>query len=231
MASQGLGNLQTRLDKATPQAIWKTLLRVCSVAGLGFVVMVPQFALGLLTSAAAWNGYKIPLFSALLLVTLNAKRVYLWTKQTNVRRRGSNQHNYHGIPVGELAEWLMKKRAFKRDESIKQWALSQGKYVKIAEELEKHGVLERGDNHARVLRDISMEQLVRQLREDFPLVYSEERKVWAERNGAFERWALDHDAAERKTDERIARKERKVERLDQKINERSSMADVLALCQ
>ncbi len=184
-----------------------------------------------LAATLRWNGYKVPVFLLLIASVLNAKRLWLWSKRTIVKRRGSNQHAYRGIPVGELATWLMEQQAFKCDESIRKWGLSQGHYQKIAEELEFHGILKRGENNSRVLREITMEQLVLQLRDDFPLVWSDERQVWAERNGAFERWALSQDAKDRKREEQTARKERKLERLDKAISDRTSMADVLALCQ
>lgn len=216
------------IDKASPQAIWKTSARLFCVMLIALGVFAPQFLLGLLTASMKWNGFKIPLFLALLLFTLNAKRLARTMRRIFVRKRASNQHTYHGIPVGELASWLIETKAFKRDEAMKKWGLSQGLYHKIAQELEAHGVLTRGENNARVLRDISLEQLVLQLREKFPLVWAEERQVWAERTGAFERWALKEDAAERQRKEKIARQERKLEKTRRQI---ASMQDVLALCQ
>jgi hypothetical protein len=105
------------------------------------------------------------------------------------------------------------------DEAIKELGLSQGQYAKIGKELEEAGVLMRGEKNARVLRDIGMSQLVMQLRDKFPLVWSEERQVWCERNGAFERWALSHDFKQRKLEEEIEKKERKLERVEKKIEE------------
>lgn len=217
------------IDKASPQAIWKTTVRLFSVLLLGLAYLAPQFMLGLLTAAATWNGFRIPLFLLTLFLTLNAKRLWTITRRTAVRNRTGNQHTFHGIPVGEFAAWLLEAKAFKRDEAIRTWALSQGAYQKIASELEEHGILTRGENNARVLRDISMEQLVLQLRENFPLVWSEERQVWAERNGAMERWALSHDFKQRKLKEETERKERKLERIQKNIEEQSSFARTMAL--
>ena len=219
------------LDKASPQALWKTTARLSCVILIATGVFAPQFLLGLLTASLKWNGYKIPLFLALLFATINAKRFWNFCKRTRVRGRAGNQHSFRGIPVGELAAWLIEAKAFKRDEAIRKWGLSQGVYAKIAQELEDNGVLTRGENNARVLREITLAQLVLQLREKFPLVWSEERQVWAERNGTMERWALSHDFKQRKLKEETERKERKIERLDQKIQERSQVADILALCQ
>jgi hypothetical protein len=113
--------------------------------------------------------------------------------------------------------------AFKRDEAIKTFALSQGQYQKIAEELEKFGLLIRGENNARVMRDISLENLVLQLRDKFPLVWSEEHQRWAERTGTFARWTLAEDFKNRKLDEATERKERKFKRLGKQIQERATV--------
>lgn len=196
------------LDKASLQAIWKTSVRASFVLLIAAGVFAPQFLLGFLTASAKWNGFKIPLFLALLAFTLNAKRLLRWS-----RRPRGNQHTYRGLPVGEFASWLKENQAFKRDEAIRAFGLSQGRWLAIAEDLEAHGVLTRGENNARVLRDISLENLVRQLRDDFPLAWSEDRKLWAERNGTFERWALAQDFSRRKLEEDTARKERKLERV------------------
>ncbi|MDB5344220.1 MAG: hypothetical protein JWP89_2597 [Schlesneria sp.] len=215
------------VDKASPQALWKTSARGLCVLLIAAGVLVPQFTLGILTSAAQWNGYRIPLFLGLLAFTLNIRRLVRLIRR---RKHGANQHTYHGLPVGEFASWLKTNNAFKRDESIRTFGLSQGQWLSIATELEKHSVLMRGENNARVLRQISLENLVRQLRDNFPLVWSEDRQVWAERNGTFERWAMTQDFKTRKLEEQTAKKERKLDRLKQQISEHASMADVLALC-
>lgn len=86
---------------------------------------------------------------------------------TKVRR--GNQHTFHGVPVGALARFLTEQKAFKLEEARRVLAVSHGQYQKIAEALERHGVLVRGEKNARVLREIGYEDLVRQLRDDFPL--------------------------------------------------------------
>lgn len=210
------------IDKATPAALTKASMRLSSVLLIGFAIFAPQFLLGMATSILHWNSYRIPIFLGSLAALLNAKRMIRLLKR---RRATGNQHTYHGIPIGEFAAWLMEAGAFKRDDAMSKWAFSQGQYAKVAAELEQHGILTRGENNARMLRDITMENLVRQLRDGFPLVWSEERQVWAERNGAFERWALSQDFKRRKLEEMTARKERKLERIEKKI---ATMADVFA---
>ncbi len=218
------------IDKAPAQAIRKVILRVGTLALFSLAYFAPHFLSGFLTAVFHWNSYRIPIFLASLAFTLNIKRLCKLSKRTSIKKRTSNQHTYHGIPVGEFAIWLLEVKAFKREDAMSKWALSQGQYAKIAEELEKQNILMRGENNARVLREITMENLVLQLRDNFPLVWSEDRQVWAERNGTFERWALSQDFKRRKLEETTERKERKLERIEKKIEEHASFADVMALC-
>lgn len=218
------------IDKALPQAIQKLFSRVTCFLLIAFGVFAHDAFLQTMVSALTWNGFKIPVFVAIVASLLNAKRIWSWAKRKSIKTRTNNQHTYHGIPVGEFAAWLIEVGAFKRDEAMSKWAFSQGQYAKVAAELEEHGVLCRGENNARVLREITMENLVLQLRDNFPLVWSEDRQVWAERNGTFDRWALSQDFKRRKLEETTERKERKLERIEKKIEERSSFADVMALC-
>jgi hypothetical protein len=218
------------IDKASAEALRKVTMRVGTLALFSLAYFAPTFLFGFLTAVLHWNSYRIPIFCGSLVMMLNVKRLWKLSKRTSLKSRTSNQHTYHGIPVGEFATWLIEKQAFKREDAMSKWALSQGQYAKIAEELEKQNVLMRGENNARVLREITMENLVLQLRENFPLVWSEDRQVWAERNGTFERWALSQDFKRRKLEEVTQRKERKLERVEKKIEERTTFADVMSLC-
>ena len=216
------------VDKASPEALRRTSLRVVCLALISFGVLAPHPLMAFLSTAVHWHSYRIPIFLGMVALLLNARRWFRLVKRRIVHR--GNQHTYHGIPVGEFATWLMEARNFKRDDAMRQWAFSQGNYAKIAAELEEHDILTRGENNARVLRDMTMENLVRQLRDGFPLVWSDDRQVWAERNGTFERWALSQDFKRRKLEEVTARKERKLERIEKRIGQ-AQMADVFAFSQ
>lgn len=216
------------IDKASPEAMRKALRRGIMCLAICFGVFTPNLSLRTATYLLQWNGYKIPMCFALVLLTLNVKRIYRWLRKK--RPRKGNQHTFHGVPVGELASFLKSNGSFKRDEAISRLALSQGQWTKIAEDLEKHDVLVRGENNARVLREISLEDLVRQLRDKFPLVWSDERQVWAERNGTFDTWCLSQDFQRRKLKEETERKERKLKRLEKKIQEKTTFAGVMDLC-
>lgn len=204
------------IDKATPQAILKVLKRSVTLLLVSALVFIPQHLLGILTASARWSGIRIPLFLALLYLTLNAKR--LWTRWTTAAPRTSaNQHLFHGLPVSEFASFLLEKQSFKRDEAIRTLGLSQGQYRTIAEELKLHGVLVHGENNAHVLRPISRAELVQQLRDNFPLMWDEVHQDWTEKHDAYGRWLRAEGFRTRKLTEQTERAERKLERTKKQI--------------
>lgn len=207
------------IDKASPDALWKMLRRCSTLLLVSCLVTAPQLTLGYLLAAFRWNSFRIPLFLALLYLTLNAKRFYLWLRRASVRKRGANQHLYHGLPVGEFASFLKKHEAFKIADATKELALTRDQYDSIAEELEKHGVLTRGEKNARVLRPIGLTLLVEQLRDNFPYVFDDETDTWHEKNGTFQRWCMNRDFERKKLSEAIQKKERKLQRIEEKITE------------
>lgn len=205
------------LSKASPQAIWK-IIRWGLTSLLGsFLWFMPEPTFRLLLNLAVWNGSKIPLFLIGCYCLLNVKRAYLWLKRRRVRVRGSNQHTFHGLPVGEFASFLKKHEAFKFADATKELALTRDQYDTIAEDLEKHGVLTRGEKNARVLRPIGMTLLVAQLRDDFPYVWDDETDTWNEKNGTFARWCMNRDFEQKKLTAQVEKKERQLERIEKKI--------------
>lgn len=218
------------IDTTSLTQILKTLFRIGCVIAIALGVFARQFAIDVTLSIIRWNSYKIPIFLALLVTMLNAKRAFNFMRRAIVRTRAGNQNTYRGLPVGELASFLMKHGSFKREEAIKAFALSQGHYQKIAEELEQQGVLKRGENNARVLRDITMENLVVQLRDNFPLIWDEVHQDWTEKVDAYGRYLREQSFKSRKLEETEEKKERKIERLDRKIHDRlSSIQQIQAL--
>lgn len=205
------------IEKSTSQALFKSCLRLLSVATLACVIFAPSFVLGYLTAILQWNNYRIPIFFIALALMLNWKRGLRLLRR--VRAPRGNQHAYNGLPVPELADFLLTQGAFKRDTAIPHFGLSQGQYAKIAAELEEKGVLTRGEANARVLRPIGRAMLVRQLQDGFPLVWDPERSIWAERDGMFNQWVLKNEFKQRRLDEAIEKKQRRLERIEEKIEE------------
>jgi hypothetical protein len=206
------------IDKASPRAIATAFGTAGTLLAVSLLVLAPQFALGVLFSAATWNSFRIPILLASCLLTWNSRRIYRWCRPTRAAPRSTgNPHLFFGIPVDEFASWLMETKAFKFQESMDKWGFSQGTFNKIAGELEKHGVLIRGKDNARVLQTIGYADLVRQLRKDFPLTWDDLSKTWVEKDDAYGRFLRDKSFRQRKLEETVAKKERKLERVEKKI--------------
>lgn len=227
------------LEKATPHAIISTLTTILTVAAIAFAIFAWQFTLGLLSAAATWNGYRIPLFLAALAITFYAKPAIRFIRKRRLAARGENQHTFAGVPVGELAAFLKRTSGWKRDEAIAEFAISQGQYHRVADALKKHGILYHGDKNAHVLQEIGLSMLVTQLRalakgEALPLVWDDTRKIWVERDGVFATHILDQEFRRRKIGEQTEKAERKLERMKEQIaeaREESVFAQIAAFSQ
>lgn len=134
--------------------------------------------------------------------------------------------------MDELASYLLQSGSFTTD-AMQRLALPQRKWAKIADELEGHGILKRGENNARVLAEITREELVRQLRDGFPLVHDPVSKTWVEKRGSFDQWVLQKERAEKKEQEQRDRLERKEDRLRKNIaklrEEQNSFQSVMSM--
>ena len=206
------------LDSSSSRSIWKALVRLLLAATVAATTFVPSVVLGYLRAVLEWNSYRIPIFCLALACAFNARRIVRKIRSFSFsfkRRSTANQHSYRGLPIAELANFLHETKSFKRDEAIRRLGLSQGQYWKIAEELESKGVLfkDRTQGNARALRAIGREQLVRQLRDGFPLVHDPVRDIWVERDGSFVDFVLNREFEQRRVDEKTERAERKLKRV------------------
>ncbi len=217
------------VEKASAESLWKATRRTAIVVLILFLSMAPSFTIGYLTAAAKWNGYRLPIFFGLLTLILNAKRIYRFVRRRSFSIKRGNQNTFLGFSVTELADLLTETQAFKREDTSKRLAMSQTQYQKIGNELEKYGVLVRGESNARILRPISREELVKQLRENFPLAWDETRQAWFERDGQFERWTLNNEWKQRRISEDTEKRERKLERIEKKIVDASAFQNILSM--
>ncbi len=224
-----------RWVEASPlSALMKTILNCLIAVALLLAVTLPQFMLGLLVSGAhSPLSARVATFCVLLVLTLNMKRLYRALRRRSVMQtKKGNQHTYHGIPLDNFASYLFAQGSF-TTKAITDLALSQRKWARIADELEGHGVLVRGESNARVLGDIDRETLVRQLRDGFPLVYDPVGKQWCERRGAFDQWVLAKDRKEKKDVERVEKLERKEDGIRTRIarmqKEQSAFDSIMSL--
>ncbi len=188
----------------------RTLAGVVFLAGVVLAFLFPAFVAGMLLDVLQWNGYKVPAMLLTVALCVKGKGIIRWANRVRMKRLGANQHTYHGLPVDELASYLVERRNFTREDACAKFGVSWKKHQRIADELEHHQVLVRGENNARVLNAITREQLVRQLREDFPLAFADGE--WVERRGNYHQFLRDKERADQKERERVERLEKRAGR-------------------
>lgn len=142
--------------------IFKGLRTVCYGVLCGFFLMMPSVVIKGAHMAVTANDYSLLKFLAgFILVTkfsLLAKyirKIRIETKKYRMKR-AHPRNLIMGIPAEELVEYLIVNRHFKREGSngVKQsFGLSIRRYSKLAETLEQNGILERGDNNSRILKN------------------------------------------------------------------------------
>lgn len=182
-------------------------------------ITVPHFVLGSVTAAVRWNmSFRVATFLGLLLLTLNAKRLWRLARRMRVRKeRKGNQHTYEGIPLDDFVTYLFQNKAFTTD-AISELGLSQRKWRKIADELENGDVLRRGENNSRILNeDATREIVVKQLRDGFPLTWDIHSSQWIEKVGTYQHYLADREREERKNREHVEKLERKEDRMRKNI--------------
>lgn len=215
------------LENATARALWKAIRNLTILTLITALIVAYAPTVKLLTALIQWRGYKLPILAVVLTLVSNIIPIYKFIRRKAVWKRKGNQHTFHGFAVSELADLLTNTGAFKKEDAQKRLAMTHTQWLKIAEALEKNEVLTRGESNARVLRPITREELVKQLRENFPLKWDEQRKAWFERNGSFDEWTLKKEWKQRQIEQDVERKERKIERLDKKIQEHSAFQNIL----
>lgn len=211
----------------------KITLKCSMLLAALLAITAPHFMLGVLVSAMNLPlTPRILIFCAGFALTLNVKRLLRLVRRTSVNASKGNQHAYHGVPLDNFASYLFSRRAF-TTAAMNDLGLAQRKWAKIADELEHHGILTRGENNSRVLAEIDRETLVRQLRDGFPLVFDPVGKTWVERRGSFDQWVLQKERREEKEKDSAEKLERKTERMRANIakmrEEQNSFQSVMAL--
>lgn len=205
------------LDKATLRDLTKAGCKLSYTALLLIAVASPTYAAGVIVQAMQWNQYRIPLGIFIFF--------FVWYFPTLLRfcrkkkRSTANQHTYEGIAIDELVTFLVERNGFPFKDATKDLGLTQPRWRKIAKALESAQILLRGDNNALVLNTITREELVRQLRDSFPLVYSEHDKAWTERRSGFDSWLLQKERKEAKERNHEEKRKKKLKRLNKKIEE------------
>lgn len=215
------------VDKSSWQRLSASLTTVVCAALIVAGVLVPNFILGTLYSAATWQGYRLPIVAAALIVFFFGSSAWRTLHRFRVKRaRTGNQHTWNGVPVDEMASYLLEQQQFTREHAMAALHISREKYDVMAKELEGRDILRRGENNARVLTPITREQLCVQLTQKFPLVFDHERQEWVQRDGSFATWVLNREQKEqRELDQRRARVEKLERRRDRLEEEVGTLED------
>lgn len=204
-------------DGTTAKHMFHRLLTFLAFLAVVAAIVAPSFVLGTLT-ATFISSKSVAVIGVCLLYFYGKSLARIARKGAAKARRG-NQHTWEGVPVPELCDYLLRVQAFPTA-AIKSLGLSQKQWRRMAKALEGRGILKRGINNSRVLREISREQLAQQLQNDFPLVWNEE-KGWVLRNGPWRTWLGDEEKREQEHRASVEKLEKKKEKLRREINELS----------
>lgn len=186
------------LEKATMndvRRLLKSWLEGLCIMLVAFAYAAPSYAMGVALDALKWNQFRVPVAVTLFTLTINSPKIIRYILRK--KKRVENQHTFHGVPITELADYLLNNKSF-TTHARKDLALAQRQFDKIAKALEGHEILVRDKNNgnARVLNTIDRHLLVRQLKEDFPLVYDRKTKSWLEKGSRFDNWCRTKDKQE-----------------------------------
>lgn len=208
------------VEKRDLSAMRNSLLRTLSLLAIVAGIIAPEFTLGYL-SAFARSRYAVATCVVLAFWYWPlAVAAYQWVAKKRAGRapkeRTGNQHTYRGIPIEEMADYLMENQAFPVGAGA-HFGVGQKTWARIAKELEDNDVLVRGENNARVLNEIDRAQLVQQLRDNFPLAFS--GGEWVSKEGSYHLYLRDQERREQKERDGTAKIERKRDRLREEIKE------------
>jgi len=202
------------LDNATPKAMKKAVLRTSCVVLFCLLWAAPNFMAGVLLDVLQWNEYRIPTGIAVFLIGWNSKTI---VRRVRRRKRTGNAHTYEGIPVDELASYL-SEHGFKRDHAMRTLGIAKDKYEKMAGVFDDTQVCTRDANNGRILNPhLSREDLIRQLRNGFPLVFDDRSNEWVRKTSAYAGYLRDEAIREKKQREKTERLERRAAKAKREI--------------
>lgn len=208
------------LYKARMKDVINAIIRLCAFITVPLVILAPQFLLGILAASIDWKTGAVITWVIAWFYGRNSIR---WYKR---RKNTGNQHTYEGVPVDELVSFIMENEHFRRHEAMKRFGMSKKKHDRIAKKLESCGLLVRGENNSRILQKfVTREILVRQLRDKFPMRWSESGQQWSDKDSSFEQYLHDRDKAAREEQLKIERLQRKKKKLSQEVKEQEQQLD------
>ena len=212
------------VDKTPAARLSTHVLRAAGLVAVVCFAAAPSYLLGIATAVIANKWLTVICAALAYLYGIAIVRVGMRMVGVKQRNSNGNQNTYNGLPIDELATYIIEQKGFQREHAVAHFCISRKKQAHIAKELEAAEILRRGENNGRILHEkISREELVRQLRDKFPLKWNETQQVWQERGGIMERWAHDTDRKEREERERIERLTRRRERLQEQVAEQAGI--------
>ncbi len=126
---------------------------------LGACIVAPAQIMEALAWGLKTHDFAIPKVCAIMVVFFGRKtimrQVRTWVRIFQVKRQSWNKEKLiDGIPVSELANYLVRNHHFKREgvNGVREtFGLNMEKFNRLAGKLEENGVLVRGENNGRVL--------------------------------------------------------------------------------
>ncbi len=212
------------VDRTPAQRLSTHALRLAGLVAVVCMAAAPSYLLGIATAVIGNKWLTVGCAALAYLYGMAIVRGIRRLMQRRERTAEGNQHTYYGLPIDELATYIIEQKGFQREHAVQHLGISRKKQARIAKELEAAKILERGENNGRILRTISREELVRQLRDKFPLAWNETQQTWCERGGSAFAFFRDTDRKEAEERERIERLTRRRQRLQEQVAEQVEIA-------
>lgn len=182
-------------------------------------IQYPMFILGTLSRAIIEPKTALAI-SILVLFFYGKALVRFGRKAKFTGKAKNNQNTLHGVPITELATFLLDTGGFKND-AVQKLGLAQKQWAKIAKVLEESGVVYKSkeQNNARVLRPITREELIMQLRDGFPMQWCTTKNEWITKDGPWRLWLSDEEKKAKADLLYSKRMERKKKRLKKEVQD------------
>ena len=154
------GKILQFIANNTMGSLAKKLAELCVGLVLGAFIFRPAVVGSFILETLKTEDYAIPKVLGFITIFYCRKLIYkIPGKARNVKRKidvhfAEAHKQLDGIPVDELADYLIRNKNFRREGingARQTFGLRMEKYNQLAKKLEEHGVLVRGENNLRVL--------------------------------------------------------------------------------
>lgn len=154
-----LGNkLLNFIAENSAKKIAKKILEFTLGLLIGVIIYRPESTIGILLKAFQYEDYAASKILAGVVIIYGRKLPWKIYKKLNLYRKKINgpggERLIDGIPVNELADYLIRNRNFRREgaNGVREtFGLHMEKFNRLANNLENKKILKRGENNMRVL--------------------------------------------------------------------------------